>query len=183
MWVNWYDVWRKVWGVTVPSDPDPYQLDAIYYSSFMLSLGRKTAMNMKLTLVTCIGIFRRKDFHKAFEIGAEQKCDWIMWGLGSGRTKCRLTEEDEEMLWKSGVLGGESLTSLNHTVFYVLSQHFGWMDRGIEQCLVKWDRCVLQKHFASNIECYPVKLLISKRPADLCTCWPLYLTPLRKAHS
>ena len=48
---------------------------------------------------------------------------------------------------------------------------------------MKQDRCVPQKHFASNTECCPVKLfelLIPQRPADLHTCSPLYLTPLRK---
>ena len=33
--------------------------------------------------------------------------------------------EEEEMLWKSGVLGGDNPQSLNYTVFYVVSQHFG----------------------------------------------------------
>ena len=49
--------------------------------------------------------------------------------------------------------------------------------------LVKQDRRVPQKLFASNTERCPVKvfeLLISKRPADLHTCGPLHLTPLRK---
>jgi len=36
-----------------------------------------------------------------------------------------LVEEEEEMLWKSGVLGGDNPQSLNYTVFYVVSQHFG----------------------------------------------------------
>ena len=33
--------------------------------------------------------------------------------------------EEEEMLWKSGVLGGDNPQSLNYTVSYVVSQHFG----------------------------------------------------------
>ena len=36
-----------------------------------------------------------------------------------------LVEEEEEILWKSGVLGGDNSQSLNYTVFYVVSQHFG----------------------------------------------------------
>ena len=58
------------------------------------------------------------------------------------------------------------------------------MDRVVDQGgLVKQDRRVPQKLFPSNTECCPVKLfelLMSKRPADLCTHGPLYLTPLRK---
>ena len=47
-------------------------------------------------------------------------------GLGKRKNKAdALTEEDEETLWRTGVLGGESRTSLNHAMFYVLSQQFG----------------------------------------------------------
>ena len=47
-------------------------------------------------------------------------------GLGKRKNKAdALTEEDEEMLWSTGVSGGESPRSLNHTMFYVLSQQFG----------------------------------------------------------
>jgi len=53
-------------------------------------------------------------------------------GLGKRKNKAdALTEEDEEKLWSTGVLGGESPTSLmiNHTMFYVLSQQFGTRGR------------------------------------------------------
>ena len=47
-------------------------------------------------------------------------------GLGKRKNKADpLTEEDEETLLSTGVSGGESPTSLNHTMFYVLSQQFG----------------------------------------------------------
>ena len=41
------------------------------------------------------------------------------------RTKHADSLVEEEMLWKSGVLGGDNPQSLNYTVFYVVSQHFG----------------------------------------------------------
>ena len=34
-----------------------------------------------------------------------------------------LVEDEEEVLWKSGVLGGDNPQSLNYTVFYLVSQH------------------------------------------------------------
>jgi len=48
-------------------------------------------------------------------------------GLGKKNKADALTEEDEEKLWSTGVLGGQCQTSLmiNHTMFYVLSQQFG----------------------------------------------------------
>ena len=38
-------------------------------------------------------------------------------GLGKRKNKADVLTEDEEMLWSTGVLGGESPTSLNHTMF------------------------------------------------------------------
>ena len=40
-----------------------------------------------------------------------------------------LTEDEEELLWEKDVLGDANPVSLNHTVFYVLSQHFGTRGR------------------------------------------------------
>lgn len=39
-----------------------------------------------------------------------------------------LTEEDEEALWESGALGGDNPLTLNHTIWYLLSQQFGTRD-------------------------------------------------------
>ena len=36
-----------------------------------------------------------------------------------------LSMEEEEQLWTRGVLGGNNAVSLNHTVFFMLSQQFG----------------------------------------------------------
>ena len=42
-------------------------------------------------------------------------------GLGKRQNRAdALTEDDEKALWNSGILGGESPTSLNHTMFYML---------------------------------------------------------------
>ena len=40
-----------------------------------------------------------------------------------------LTAEEEEILWNTGVLDGDNPKSLNHTVFYIISQHFGTRGR------------------------------------------------------
>ena len=47
-------------------------------------------------------------------------------GLGKKKMKAdALTLEEEEQLWTKGVLGGNNAVSLNHTVFFILSQQFG----------------------------------------------------------
>ena len=40
-----------------------------------------------------------------------------------------LTAEEEEILWNTGVLGSDNPKSLNHTVFYTISQNFGTRGR------------------------------------------------------
>ncbi len=42
-----------------------------------------------------------------------------------------LSEDDEELLWRRGVLGDENPTILNHTIWFLLSQQFG--TRGIQE--------------------------------------------------
>ena len=47
---------------------------------------------------------------------------------GCGKRKRRadaVSEEKEELLWSKGVLGGNDPLSLNLTLFYCISQHFG----------------------------------------------------------
>ena len=47
-------------------------------------------------------------------------------GLGKKKMKAdTLTLEEEEQLWTKDVLGGNNAVSLNHTVFFMLSQQFG----------------------------------------------------------
>ena len=47
-------------------------------------------------------------------------------GLGKKKMKADvLTLEEEEQLWTKDVLGGNNAISLNHTVFFMLSQQFG----------------------------------------------------------
>ena len=48
--------------------------------------------------------------------------------LGKGKRKRKadgLTEDEEEEIWKSGVLDGNDPTSLNYLVFFLVSMHFG----------------------------------------------------------
>ena len=53
-----------------------------------------------------------------------------------------LTAEEEEILWNTGVLGGDSPKSMNPTVFYIISQHFG--NRGRQEYhQIRMSICVL----------------------------------------
>ena len=51
-------------------------------------------------------------------------------GKGKRRNKAdAVSESEEKLLWDSGVLGKDNPVSLNHAVFYTLSQHFGTRGR------------------------------------------------------
>ena len=46
-------------------------------------------------------------------------------GLGKKMKADALSLEEEEQLWTRDVLGGNNAVSLNHNVFFMLSQQFG----------------------------------------------------------
>ena len=46
-------------------------------------------------------------------------------GKGKRKNKADAVTDEEELMWKKGILGDKSPTSLNYTVFYTLSQQFG----------------------------------------------------------
>ena len=131
-----------------------------------------------------------------------------------GKSDC-LSDDDEEAMWRSGILGHTTPSSLNHTIFFQISQNFGtrgcqehhqikmedlkivsnattgkveyveWVE-GITKTrqggLVKQVRRVPQRMFAVGcLRCPIVTLqkIISKRPEELKSCGPLYLTPLQ----
>ena len=51
-------------------------------------------------------------------------------GKGKGPMKAdSLSIEDEACLWRSGVLGIDNPTSLNYTIFFLISQNFGTRGR------------------------------------------------------
>ncbi len=51
-------------------------------------------------------------------------------GKGKHKNKADpLSDEEEKLMWEKGVLGDSNPVSLNHAVFYTLSQHFGTRGR------------------------------------------------------
>ena len=47
---------------------------------------------------------------------------------GKGKMKRKadcLSDDDEEAMWRSGILGHTTPSSLNHTIFFQISQNFG----------------------------------------------------------
>ena len=144
-------------------DPDPRRLDAIlqqFYAELRKEDGSEYEPDsLRVMLASLDRHFQekgspfsiRKD--KAFEASRQtlngKAIELREAGLGKRKNKADpLTEEVEETLWSTGVLGGESPTSLSHTMFYVLSQQFG--TRGIRSTT----RCKLIISNVSGTRCH-----------------------------
>ena len=74
-------------------------------------------------------ILNDKDFEVSRKVLNGKAIDLQRSGMGKRPKKSDpLTEEEEEILWKT-VLGKETPTSLNYTLFFLISQHFGTRGR------------------------------------------------------
>lgn len=75
-------------------------------------------------------ILNDKDFQKSRKVLNGKAIELQEEGKGKRPRKADpLTENDEEQLWSSGVLGSENPVSLNYTMFFLFSQHFGTRGR------------------------------------------------------
>ena len=77
-----------------------------------------------------LSIVRDREFSSSKQVldgKAKQHC---LAGRGKHPNKARqLSEEKEEILWKSGKLGGKTPESLIHTMWWLLTQQFGFRGR------------------------------------------------------
>ena len=71
-------------------------------------------------------IVKDKEFAESREVLNGKAIELREQGKGKRKNKAdAVTDEEEELMWKKGILGDKSPTSLNYTVFYTLSQQFG----------------------------------------------------------
>ena len=74
-------------------------------------------------------ILKDKEFEVSRKVLNGKATDLQRSGMGKRPRKSDpLTEEEEEILWRT-VLGKENSTSLNYTLFFLISQHFGTRGR------------------------------------------------------
>lgn len=75
-------------------------------------------------------IVKDKEFAESREVLNGKAIELREQGKGKRKNKAdAVTDEEEELMWKKGILGDKSPTSLNYTVFYTLSQQFGTRGR------------------------------------------------------
>lgn len=74
-------------------------------------------------------VLKDKDFELSRKVLNGKAIDLQISGMGKRPRKSDpITEEEEEILWQT-VLGKENPTSLNYTLFFLISQHFGTRGR------------------------------------------------------
>ena len=154
-------------------------------------------------------ISRDKEFMNSRKVleGKARKLREQGKGKRPNRSKS-LTKEEEEILWENGQLGGKSPRSLINTMWWLMTQHFGLRGRQehhqmkVEDFLLERDddgnefltfaegltkrrqRLVKPKIFATGDEerC-PIKffkLYLEKRPTEIKTSGPFYLSVIDK---
>ena len=144
-WARRFETWQKQRGITVPlCDASASELDVVL-QNFFAELKKKDGTDYEpeslRTMLAALDIFFRssgckysiakdKEFSESRKVLNGKAIELREQGKGKRKNRADpLNEEEEELLWKKGVLGDASPVSLNHTVFYVLSQHFGTRGR------------------------------------------------------
>lgn len=69
-------------------------------------------------------IVKDKEFAESREVLNGKAIELREQGKGKRKNKADAVTDEEELMWKKGILGDKSPTSLNYTVFYTLSQQF-----------------------------------------------------------
>ena len=121
----------------------PAELDAVLqriYAELRKTNGEDCEPESLKVMQTALDRHLREGyFHSILKAREFQKCRKVLNGKandlqekGKGKRPMKadpLTDEDEECLWSSGVLGSDNPTSLNYAIFYLFSQHFGTRGR------------------------------------------------------
>ena len=141
-WVRRLDGWRKARGMEqeLLSDKSIAEMDNIlarFYAELRKEDGTDYEPDSLRVMLASLdrhfrgtglpfSILRDDAFKNSCKVLNGKAIELCERGMGKRKNKADpLTEEDEEALWESGALGGENPLSLNHTIWYLLSQQFG----------------------------------------------------------
>ena len=144
-WARRFETWQKQRGITVQlCEASASELDMVL-QNFFAELKKKDGTDYEpeslRTMLAALDRFFRssgckysiakdKEFIESRKVLNGKAIELREHGKGKRKNRADpLTEEEEELLWEKGVLGDANPVSLNHTVFYVLSQHFGTRGR------------------------------------------------------
>ena len=144
-WINAFDKWRASRNIhrslhEIPED----ELDEVlqlFYAQVKKANGQDYEPDSLRTMLAGLDRYLR-DMGKSFSILCDKKFKTSRQILNGKAIELReqgkgkkprkadaLTQDDEERLWQAGVLGTDTPKTLNYTIFYLLSQHFGTRGR------------------------------------------------------
>ena len=140
-WVNRFDNWRKARNIIYKLEDIPQQdLDGVlqqFFAEIRKKDGSEYEPESLRTMLSALDRFLRdqgkqcrilkdEQFRNARKVLNGKAIELREKGMGKRKNKAdALSDEEEEKLWDTGVLGGKNPKSLNYTVFYVLSQQYG----------------------------------------------------------
>ena len=140
-WVNRFETWRKVREIPHKLEHIPErELDNVlqrFFAELRKGDGGEYEPESLRTMLASLDRFLREE-GRPYSILKDKEfegCRKVLNGKaielrenGMGKRKNRsdpLSEQEEEQLWQRRVLGGCNPKSLNHTVFFLISQQFG----------------------------------------------------------
>lgn len=140
-WANRFETWRTVRQLEYKLEDIPRsELDGIlqrFFAEVRKQDGREYEPESLRTMLASLDRYLREK-GRTYSIQKDKEfegCRKILNGKaielrenGMGKRKNRsdpLSEQEEEQLWKRKILGAYNPKSLNHTIFFMLSQQFG----------------------------------------------------------
>ena len=142
-WLRRYEKWAEHKGVqTDLADVPREELDRAlqqFYAELVKIDGKEYEPESLKVMIAAIdryvrekrgfSVLKDKDFEVSRKVLNGKAIDLQRSGMGKRPRKSDpLTDEEEEILWQT-VLGKENPTSLNYTLFFLISQHFGTRGR------------------------------------------------------
>ena len=140
-WLNRFDKWQSALRIPHKLEDIPEQeLDAVlqqFFAELRKTNGKDYEPESLRTMLSSLdqflrdmgksySILRDKQFEVSRKVLNGKAIEFRERGFGKRKNKSdALTAEEEEELWQKGVLGRHNPVSLNYTIFFLLSQHFG----------------------------------------------------------
>ena len=144
-WMNRFNSWRESREIAQElHEILPQKLDKIlqcFYAELVKSDGTDYEPESLRVMIACLdrhlrehgasySILKDRCFETSRKILEGKAIELRKGGKGKQKMKADvITEEEEELLWERGALGCSDAKTLNRTVFYTLSQHFGTRGR------------------------------------------------------
>ena len=144
-WINRFNTWRESRQIALElHEMPPDELEKIlqhFYAELVKNDGTDYEPESLRVMIACLdrhlkehgatySILKDRCFETSRKVLEGKAIELRRQGKGKQKMKADVvTLEEEELLWERGALGCSDAKTLNRTVFYTLSQHFGTRGR------------------------------------------------------